>query len=158
VEERHRLSSAPAQREESAKISAAAAEVARIKQIGDDQRTFDLDELEKFKLSSGNGDGKGEQNRKKVQFVQKYSEPGLLAESVIVDGISYFAVSRLRSRANPRDAEIVLETSIPIDDKREYKPFEVSSYLNQPYRFSSKTLNNASKKPDMNHLIVFTGR
>jgi hypothetical protein len=115
-------------------ISAAAEEVKRIKEIGDAQRTFDLDKLERFKFSPGNG----KQNEKKVHFVQKYSEPGLLAEAVVVDGVPYFAISRLRLRANPRDVDIVLETSIPIDDKREYKPFDVSSYLNQPYRFSSK--------------------
>jgi hypothetical protein len=120
--------------EGSARISAAAAEVKRIKEIGDAQRTFDLDKLDKFRVSLGNGDGKGGQNKKKVYFVQKHSEPSLLAEAIIVGGVPYFAVSRLDSG----EVRITLKESIPITDKSEYKPLEESAYLNKPYRFESE--------------------
>jgi hypothetical protein len=117
--------------EGSARISAAAAEVKGIKEIGDAQRTFDLDNLERFKLIPGNG--KGKRNEKKAHFLQKYSEPGLLAEAVIVGGIPYFAVSRLVSG----NTKITLEEAIPITDKSEYKPLEEPAYLNKPYKFES---------------------
>jgi hypothetical protein len=114
-------------------ISAAAAEVKRIKEIGDNQRTFDLDNLERFK-SVIPENGKGKRNEKKeVHFVQKFSKPGLLAEAVIVGGTQYFAVSRLVSGK----IEVTLEDSIPIGDKSEYKPPEESAYLSKPYKFES---------------------
>jgi hypothetical protein len=75
--------------------------------------------------------GKGKQ---KVHFVQKHSEPGLLAEAVIVGGVPYFAVSRL----NFGKITVTLEESIPITDRSEYKPFEASAYLNEPYKFKLK--------------------
>jgi hypothetical protein len=78
-----------------------------------------------------NGNGK-EKDRKQSHFVQKYTEPGLIAEAVIVGGIPYFAVAKANYNG------ITLEESIPIDDKSEYKPFEPSAYLNEPYRFGSK--------------------
>jgi hypothetical protein len=121
------------EKEEEAKISAAAAEVERINEIGDAQRTFDIDNLERFKPIPENGKGKGKRNEKKVYFVQKYSEPGLLAEAIIVGSIPYFAVSRLVSGK----IKITLQESIPITEKSEYKPLEESAYLNKPYRFES---------------------
>jgi hypothetical protein len=121
--------------EESARISAAAAEVKRLKEIGDAQRTFDLDRLERFKEVRGNGNGKGKQIENKVHFVQKYSEPGLLAEAVIIGETPYFAVSRLDSETGK--ISIILKESIPITDKSEYRPPEESAYLNKPYKFES---------------------
>ena len=53
----------------------------------------------KWTASPTNGKGKD----KKINAVQKYSEAGLLAEAVIIGGVPYFAVSRLRSKSNPRD-------------------------------------------------------
>jgi hypothetical protein len=78
------------------------------------------------------------QNGKKrtVHFIQKYSERGLLAEAVIVGGVPYFVVSRLNPEL--KEGNITLEPSIPINSKSEYKPFEASAYLNQPYTFSSE--------------------
>jgi hypothetical protein len=46
----------PAQREELAQIEAHAAEVKRIKEIGDAQETFDLDKLSRVKFTYGNDD------------------------------------------------------------------------------------------------------
>ena len=57
---------------------------------------------------------------------------GLIAEAVIVGGIPYFAVARANSN------NITLEESIPIDDKSEYKPFERTAYLSEPYKFESR--------------------
>src|SRR5262245_10308404 len=78
--------------------------------------------------------GEGKQKEKKVFYVQKHSEPGLLAEAVIVDDTPYFAVSKIVSGK----VRVTLEESIPKGDKTEYRPFELSAYLNQPYTFSSK--------------------
>jgi hypothetical protein len=122
----------PAQREEWAKMSADAAEVKRLEDIGKAQWTFDKVAKANLTISNGNGNGKEKQKEKNVHFVQKHSEPGLLAEAVIVGGIPYFAVSRSSSK------EITLEPSIAIDDKSEYKPFEPAAYLNEPYSFKSK--------------------
>ena len=60
------------------------------------------------------------------------TQADFIAEAVIVGGIPYFAVAR------PKSGDITLEKSIPIDDTSEWKPFELSAYLNEPYRFSSK--------------------
>jgi hypothetical protein len=83
-------------------------------------------------------DGKGKQNQKekekKVYFVQKHSEPGLLAEAVIIGGVPYFAVSKSESDLK----NITLKESIPISDTGEYRPFDASAYLNEPYRFRTK--------------------
>jgi hypothetical protein len=47
-----------------------------------------------------NKDGNGkDKDKKHPHYVQKYTEPGLLAESIIVGGIPYFAVTRARAAA-----------------------------------------------------------
>jgi hypothetical protein len=69
--------------------------------------------------------------KKKSHYVQKYSEIGLIAEAVIVGGIPYFAVAKTDSR------NVTLQESIPIDDASEYKPFEKTAYLSEPYKFKS---------------------
>jgi hypothetical protein len=86
---------------------------------------------------TGNGKKKKKPNPKKqaqnqthAHYAQKYSEPGLLAEAVIVGGIAYFAVSRSNSK------ELILEPSIATG-RSEYRPFEPSAYLNKPYKFDS---------------------
>lgn len=56
----------------------------------------------------------------------------MIAESVIVGGIPYFAVARADSK------NVTLEESIPITDKIEYKPFEQTAYLSEPYKFKSR--------------------
>jgi hypothetical protein len=76
--------------------------------------------------------------KKRQEYVQKHTEPGLLAEAVIVRGIPYFAVSRIGSK------NVTLEESIPIDDNHEYRPFELSAYLSEPYGFKSKQHFEAS--------------
>lgn len=74
----------------------------------------------------------GKDNDKKhAHIVQKCTGPDFIAEAVIVGGIPYFAVAR------PKSGDVTLEKSIPIDDTSEWKPFELSAYLNEPYRFSS---------------------
>ena len=79
-----------------------------------------------------NGDNGKDKDKKKSHYVQKYSEIGLIAESVIVGGIPYFAVARADSK------NVTLEESIPITDKIEYKPFEQTAYLSEPYKFKSR--------------------
>ena len=79
-----------------------------------------------------NGKAKGkDKDKKQKHYVQKYTEPGLIAEAVIVAGIPYFAISKAANNIN-------LQESIPIDDKSEYKPFERTAYLSESYRFESK--------------------
>jgi hypothetical protein len=78
-----------------------------------------------------NGNGK-DKNKKQPHFVQKCTEAGLIAEAVIVGGIPYFAVAKANSN------NVTLEESIPLDDRSEYKPFEQSAYLNEPYKFKSR--------------------
>ena len=42
-----------------------------------------------------NGKAKGkDKDKKQKHYVQKYTEPGLIAEAVIVAGIPYFAISK----------------------------------------------------------------
>jgi hypothetical protein len=77
------------------------------------------------------GNGK-DKDKKHSLYVQKHTEAGLIAEAVIVGGVPYFAVARANSK------NITLEASIPIDDKGEYKPFERTAYLSEPYRFESR--------------------
>jgi hypothetical protein len=91
------------------------------------------------KKGDGNGKDK-DKDKKHPHYVQKYAESGsgLLAEAVIVRGIPFFAVSRAGSK------DITLEKSIPIDDTSEYRPFELSAYLSEPYRFKSKQHFEAS--------------
>jgi hypothetical protein len=82
------------------------------------------------KKEKGNGNGKNN-DKKQPHYVQKYTEAGFIAEAVIVGGIPYFAVAEANSK------NITLEESIPIDDKNEYKPFERTAYLSEPYKFES---------------------
>jgi hypothetical protein len=93
------------------------------------EKTKAFAEVGKAQREFGNisteGNGK-DKDKKHPQYVQKYTEPGLLAEAVIVGGIPYFAVSRVGSK------------DITIDDTSEYRPFEPSAYLSDPYRFKSK--------------------
>jgi hypothetical protein len=82
-----------------------------------------------------NGNGK-DKDKKYSHYFQKYTGPDYLAESVIIGNTPFFAIS------NARTGDIKLEKSIPTltnggDDGDEYRPFEVSAYLNEPYRFES---------------------
>jgi hypothetical protein len=97
------------------------------------KRIADAQEFEKVSTKPG-GNGKGKVSEKHVHFVQKHSEDGLLAESVIVGAVPYFAVAR----RNGKELTLSLEPSVPIDDSNEYKPYERSLYLNEPYVFKSK--------------------
>lgn len=71
-----------------------------------------------------------------AQFIQKYSNSTMLAESVIVGNVPYFAVARITD--DNSGITITLEDSIPISDTVEYKPFENEAYLNKPYSFKSR--------------------
>lgn len=83
------------------------------------------------KKYGGGANGKDNDGKKQPHYVQKYSEIGLLAEAVIVRFIPYFAVSKADSKS------VMLKESIPISDTSEYKPFEQTAYLSEPYRFKS---------------------
>jgi hypothetical protein len=72
-----------------------------------------------------------------AQFIQKYSTPTTIAESVIVAGIPYFALARPTDENNGT-INITLEDSIPITDLIEYRPFQNEAYLNKPYSFKSR--------------------
>jgi hypothetical protein len=78
-----------------------------------------------------NGNGRDKEKKRSV-YVQKYTEVGLIAEAVIVRGIPYFAIAKANFK------NITLEGSIQIDDKSEYKPFELTAYLSEPYKFESR--------------------
>jgi hypothetical protein len=81
-------------------------------------------------------DGKDKDKKPTPHFVQKYSEGDrLLAESVIIGNEARFAVSEL---VNDEKTLIRLEKSIPLTDKREYRPYEKEAYLNRSYTFKSK--------------------
>jgi hypothetical protein len=83
------------------------------------------------KSGSGGGNGKN----KTAHFTQKYSRPNMIAESVIVADIPYFAVARTSENGI---VNITLDNSIPIGNKSEFRPFEVEAYLNKPYTFRSR--------------------
>jgi hypothetical protein len=113
----------------------ARAEKAKIfKAIGDTQKEYEA--VARSIKANGDGRVKADKNGKQAHFVQKYSEDGLLAEAVIVAGIPYFAVARLRPKS--KELALTLESSIPIDDSNEYKPYQQAMYLNKPYIFNSK--------------------
>ena len=96
-----------------------------------------------------NGDNGKDKDKKKSHYVQKYSEIGLIAESVIVGGIPYFAVARADSK------NVTLEESIPITDKIEYKPFEQTAYLSDLTSSNQgRSLNHVLKRLEMKRLIV----
>jgi hypothetical protein len=71
----------------------------------------------------------------RVIYIQKYSDNDLLAEAVIVDNTTYFAVSRPDTNGQ---VIITLEKSIPLSETSGYKPYEKEAYLNKPYSFKSK--------------------
>jgi hypothetical protein len=74
-----------------------------------------------------------EREKHNTHFLQKHSSADLLGEAVIVGGIPYFALARSKSR------DIVLTESIIVRGTNdEYRPFEKSAYLSEPYRFQSK--------------------
>jgi hypothetical protein len=79
---------------------------------------------------------KGKDKDRTAQFIQKYSNLSMVAESVIVAGIPYFAVARTTEANNA--VNITLEDSIPITDTIEYRPFQNEAYLNKPYSFKSR--------------------
>ena len=87
------------------------------------------EELRKSGSDGGNG------RNKTAHFTQKYSRPNVIAESVIVVDIPYFAVARTSENGI---VNITLDNSIPIGNKSEYRPFEVEAYLNKPYTFRSR--------------------
>jgi len=105
------------------------------------ERPFEVNE--QFK-AGGNGhnkrdkkekDGKeSDKGIKKITYIQKHSENNILGESVIVDGIPYFAVAQ----QNTDEINITLEKSIQINETSEYRPYEREAYLNKPYTFKSK--------------------
>ena len=96
-----------------------------------------------FSVPAGGGNGKDkdkDKDKKQSHYFQKYTGCYYLAESVIIGNTPFFAVS------NARTGDITLKKSIPLKDgngndngnDNEYKPFEVSAYLNEPYRFESE--------------------
>jgi hypothetical protein len=87
------------------------------------------------RIYDGNGKWNPQEN-KKVHFVQKYSESGLIAEAVIVGGVPYFAVARTNYN------EITLERSLPKPGTSEYRPFELAAYLTKPYIFNQNWTSN----------------
>jgi hypothetical protein len=79
--------------------------------------------------------GKDNDKGRTAQFIQKYSTVSLIAESVIIGNIPYFAVARVNG---DETVHITLEDSVPITDTIEYKPFQMEAYLNKPYSFKSR--------------------
>lgn len=79
-------------------------------------------------------DKEDKDNHRTASFIQKYSTASLIAESVIIGNIPYFAGARITEDSN---VNITLEDSVSITDSIEYKPFENEAYLNKPYSFES---------------------
>jgi hypothetical protein len=78
------------------------------------------------------------QKEKKRVYVQKYHDgENLQAEAIIVGRKPYFAVAA-PNVGNPDEVSIILQDSIPIDDKTILKPFEIAAYVNEPYSFKSE--------------------
>jgi hypothetical protein len=77
----------------------------------------------------------GKDNHRTASFIQKYSTISLLAESVMIGNIPYFAVARING---DETVNITLEDSVPITDSIEYRPFEKEAYLYKPYSFKSR--------------------
>ena len=82
-----------------------------------------------------NQDSKEEGSKKQTHFVQKHTEPDLIAEAVIVGGRPYFAVAR---STPDNEVQITLEESISYTDNSVFRSFELASYMNKPYTFQSK--------------------
>jgi hypothetical protein len=80
---------------------------------------------------------KQKEEKKKPIYVQKYHDGDLLAEAILIGRKPYFAVSAPKA-GNPDEISITLQGSIPIDDKRVLKPFEIAAYVNEPYAFKSE--------------------
>jgi hypothetical protein len=87
---------------------------------------------DKRKAVADSTDKNYQEKKKKEHFIQKYTEQNIVAEAVVVAGIPYFAVAKSNSN------EITVEKSLSIDDVCEYKPFEQTTYLSEPYKFKSK--------------------
>ncbi|MFZ0345399.1 MAG: hypothetical protein WAL24_09595 [Nitrososphaeraceae archaeon] len=88
------------------------AQVAEAKEHED--KSKQIEEFEKLNRSVNTGNGKGEKKTKKKLFVQKHSSNKLLAETVIIDGKTKFAVSRLD---NKNEVRIILEDSIEYENE-----------------------------------------
>jgi len=80
---------------------------------------------------------KQKEEKKKPIYVQKYHDGDLLAEAILIGRKPYFAVSAPKA-GNPDEISITLQGSIPIDDKRVLKPFQIAAYVNEPYAFKSE--------------------
>jgi hypothetical protein len=111
------------------------------------------EKLRKSGSNGGNGDGHNdvEMHAQKIPqevifdimkrgirhkiYLQKYSADNLLAESIIIGDVPYFAVSRLEANG---EVKLTLESSITVGEAQEYRPFEKDAYLNNPYWFKSK--------------------
>ena len=106
------------------------------------QQWFTVPHTQSQSQSDGKGNGNGkDKDKKQSHYFQKYTGPNYLAESVMIGNVPYFAIS------NAVTGDITLKKSIPIADGSdpaqdangdEYKPFESSAYLNEPYRFESE--------------------
>jgi hypothetical protein len=87
----------PAQREEytkkqeeSAKLEAAAAEAKRMEKIAEDQWTFDLDRLERFKmLPGGNGDARARTTAKQREIDEEEEDKELASERLTKEDIDF---------------------------------------------------------------------
>ena len=90
---------------------------------------------------NGNGSGSSAnpgrtqkpEEKKRFEYVQKYSNDSLIAEAIIIDGRPCFAV------VSTEDGRITLEEEIPLDDSRNtvLKAPDLFSYINKPYSFIS---------------------
>lgn len=70
------------------------------------------------------------EEKKPGEFTQKYSEKDILIESVLIDNLPYFLISK--------NGEITIEKHFELSTKI-LRPYEFHSYVNKPYSFSSKS-------------------
>lgn len=94
-----------------------------------------------YHFDNGNGSGRKlepkqkseEEEKKRFEYVQKYSNDRLLAEAVIIEGKPCFAV------VSTEDTRITIDEKIPLNDSRDtvLRAPDISSYINKPYSFAS---------------------
>ena len=72
---------------------------------------------------------------KRYEYAQKYSNDRLLAEAIIIEGKPCFAV------VSSEDGQITLKEEIPLNDSKKtiLRAPDISSYINKPYSFASKS-------------------
>ena len=101
---------------------------------------------------------KDKDQKKRYEYVQVFKDKNRLAEALLIDGKSFFAVVNLATN------EIKLEKEIQLDDEQKttLKPSSADAYINIAYSFDSEEQFHNSldmaKHYDFDALYVMTGK